>query len=119
MTAAHPAPRIAAEPLQGGAASKTRAERFRELLRGQPVEGVGVYSVPTARMAEMLGFPVLWLGSTAYSELHGVPDWELVSDGELIDYIWRITDSVAVPALVDLDISGFTPVHTYRYIKAY
>jgi len=119
IATAAPQPGTTAEPLQGGAAPKTRAARFRELLRGQPVEGVGVYSVPTARMAEMLGFPVLWLGSTAYSELHGLPDWELVSDGELIDYVWRIVDSVAIPALVDLDISGFTPVHTYRYTKSY
>ncbi len=118
MAAAQPVPGIAAEPLQGGA-PRTRGAKFRELFRGQPVEGVGVYSVPTARMAETLGFPVLWVGSTAYSELHGVPDWELVSDAELFDYIWRIVDSVATPALVDLDISGFTPMHTYRYTKAY
>ena len=119
MAAAQPLSSSVAEPVQGGAAPKTRAAKFRDLLRGQPVEGVGVYSVPTARMAEILGFPVLWLGSTAYSELHGVPDWELVSDGELVDYIWPIVDSVAIPALVDLDISGFTPVHTYRYTKSY
>src|SRR6478672_10252889 len=77
VAAARPLPGIAAEPAQGGAAAKTRGAKFRELLRGQSVEGVGVYSVPTARMAEIIGFPVLWLGSTAYSELHGVPDWEL------------------------------------------
>jgi 2-methylisocitrate lyase-like PEP mutase family enzyme len=118
MAAAQPSSGATAGPVQG-AAPKTSGARFRELLRGQPVEGVGVYSVPTARMAEILGFPVLWLGSTAYSELHGVPDWNLVSDAELVDYLWRITDSVAIPLLVDLDISGFTPVHTYRFTKAY
>src|SRR4051812_46722692 len=112
-------PSSAAEPFQAKAVPKTNGAKFRELLRGEPGERVGGDSVSTARMAEILGFPVLWLGSTAYSELHGVPDWNLVSDSELVDYLWRITDSVGIPLLVDLDISGFTPVHTYRFTKGY
>jgi methylisocitrate lyase len=109
-----------ARPAQPSPSAKTMGAKFRELLNGgKPFENMGVYDVFTARMIEMMGFASLWLSSAGMSESHGVPDWSLISDTERLNWAANIAQRVNIPAMVDIDEGGITPLTLYRSVKNY
>lgn len=120
MAAAHPTPG-AAQP-QGQPASRTSmGSRFRALLQGpEPVVCMGAHDVLAARLVEMYGIPSIFIGgSTGASNGHALPDIGLVSTTELIEYAARIMANIDIPALVDADDAGGTPLDVYRNAKAF
>jgi methylisocitrate lyase len=123
MMAAGPLPAAAAEQqaqASPAAAPRTMGARFRDLLQKRtPFANVSVHDVLTGRMAEMLGFPSLFIGSSAVSEFHGVPDWSLCSDTERLEFSAHIAQHVNIPSLVDLDQGGMNALTLYRSVRAH
>jgi methylisocitrate lyase len=92
---------------------------FRDRLKKrEPFENVAVSDVLSARMVEALGFPSLYLGSTGSGQLHGLPDWGLLSLSEQVDYFGRIAQSVAIPSVADVDVNSRVLVF-YRAVQAF
>jgi methylisocitrate lyase len=115
IATAHPLAAQAEAPAQ--AAPRTMGATFRALLqKREPFENVAVFDVFTARLTEIAGFPSLYLGSTGVAEFHGIPDWELHSPADTIDYCAQIMGNVDIPAVVDLDSAG-DPLALYRTVK--
>ncbi len=109
----------AAEP-QARPAPKTMGARFRELLqKREPFHNLAVYDVMSARLVENLGFPSVFIGSSAVAESFGVPDWSVVTDAERIAFAAQIARRINIPALVDVDEGGFSALSLYRSVKRY
>jgi methylisocitrate lyase len=111
LEAAAPAPQTASAP-------RTMGAKLRELLkRGAPFENVAAPDVASARTAELLGFPSLYLGSSAMAEFNGIPDWGIASMDEQIRYFGHIAQNVDIPGIADIDHSG-DALAFYRDVKA-
>src|SRR5262249_6589679 len=120
MAIAHPSP--GSPQSQTRPASRTSmGSRFRALLQGpELVVCMGAHDVLTARLVEMSGIPSIFIGgSTGASNGHALPDIGLVSTVELIEYAARIMANIDIPALVDADDAGGTPLDVYRNAKAF
>jgi 2-methylisocitrate lyase-like PEP mutase family enzyme len=120
LMAAHPSA-AAAEPQTQSASRTSMGNRFRALLRGpEPVVCMGAHDVLAARLVEINGIPSIFIGgSTGASNGHALPDIGLVSTTELIEYAARIMANIDIPALVDADDAGGTPLDVYRNAKAF
>lgn len=110
-------PLPAAPEPQTRPAARTMGARLRELLQRREVfQNIAVYDVITGRMVEFMGFPSLYLGSTASGEHKGMPDWDLTSISEQIEYFGNIAQNVGVPAIADIDEGG-SGLSLYRATK--
>ncbi|MBI4265027.1 MAG: isocitrate lyase/PEP mutase family protein [Acidobacteria bacterium] len=111
------APPLGAQTSSPAASPPAMGGRFRALLqKREPFENVAVFDVFTARLVEVLGFPSLYLGSSGVAEFHGIPDWELHSPADTIEYCAQIMANVDLPAVIDLDNLG-EPLVVYRTVK--
>jgi 2-methylisocitrate lyase-like PEP mutase family enzyme len=120
MAAAGPGPATAAAEPQARPAPKTMGARFRELLqKREPFHNLAVYDVMSARLVENLGFPSVFIGSSAVAESFGVPDWSVVTDAERIAFAGQIAKRINIPSLVDIDEGGFSALSLYRSVKRY
>ena len=83
------------------------------------IELPGTYDVLTARIAEMLGFDGVYVGSSnvAASDF-GVPDVGIVSMAEFVDHARRVVSAVDVPVFIDLDDAGGTPLQVQRTVRS-
>ena len=107
----------AAPQPQAPTAPKTMGAKLRELLQKREVfQNIAVYDVMTGRMVEIMGFPSLYLGSTASGEYKGMPDWDLTSISEQIEYFGNIAQNVGIPAIADIDEGG-SGLSLYRATK--
>ena len=80
---------------------------LRELLEKGPVLAPCVYDGFSAKVVEQIGFQAMCLsGGNLAMSLLGVPDIGLVSFGELLDAVRRITNYSKLPMIVDID-TGF------------
>jgi 2-methylisocitrate lyase-like PEP mutase family enzyme len=93
--------------------------KLRALLKGgKPFENVATPDVASARVAESLGFPSLYLGSSAMAEFNGIPDWGLASMQEQLDYFAHIAQNVEIPGIADIDTTS-DALAFYRDVKAF
>jgi len=78
------------------------------------------YTVYTARLAELAGFPAIYVGGNMIAGMHfGIEDWGLVDLAELVEVGGRIAGGVSVPAIVDADQGGETSLNVYRSVERY
>jgi 2-methylisocitrate lyase-like PEP mutase family enzyme len=93
---------------------------MRRLLdRPGMVEAPGVYDVFSAKIAERLGFEVLYLGSSLVAaSSYGLPDIGIVKAGEFIEHARRVVAAVDIPIILDLDDAGGTPQQIMRTVAA-
>jgi methylisocitrate lyase len=108
-------------PLQQQPAASSMGARFRALLaRPEPLQCIGAYDVPTARLIEMEGFQAITFGGSAASALrHGIPDYGLITITELIEYASNIAEHVNLPIMADADDGGGSPLNVYRATKKF
>ncbi len=86
---------------------QTATSTLRELLEQGPVLAPCVYDCMSAKVVEQIGFKAMCLsGGNLAMSLIGVPDIGLVSFGELLDAVRRITCYNKLPMIVDID-TGF------------
>jgi 2-methylisocitrate lyase-like PEP mutase family enzyme len=90
----------------------TMARRLRVLLaENKPLLAAGVFDALSSRIAEDVGYKALHVGGFAVeSALLGRPDIGMITLTELTDQVARITATVDVPVIVDVD-TGFGGVH--------
>jgi methylisocitrate lyase len=94
--------------------------RFREMLRGSdPLQCIGVFDVPSARMVEIEGFKSVFIGGSSAALAMGYPDWGLTSITNLIEFSSRIAANISIPALADADDGGGNPLSVYRAVQAF
>ncbi|HEX7568687.1 MAG TPA: methylisocitrate lyase [Anaerolineaceae bacterium] len=94
--------------------------RFRAALTVEkPLQVVGVINAYAARLAERTGFHALYLsgGGVAAASL-GVPDLGITTLEDVLTDTRRITDTSALPLLVDIDTGFGSAFNIARTIKA-
>src|SRR4051812_5904186 len=93
--------------------------RLRELLaRDEPLHAPGAYDVISARIIEDVGFDAVYLGGAAAGASSlGLPDHSLITMTELLDQARRVTASIDVPVIADLDDAGGTALNVRRFVR--
>jgi 2-methylisocitrate lyase-like PEP mutase family enzyme len=78
----------------------------------------GVTDALGARLAEQAGFAAVYAtGAGLANAQYGVPDLGLVSLGEVVDHVSRLTESTTLPVVVDADTGYGGPLSTMRTIR--
>jgi 2,3-dimethylmalate lyase len=93
--------------------------RLRELLGLEAALHVpGAFDVFSARIIEDVGFDAVYLGGAAAGASSlGLPDHSLITMTELLDQARRVTSSVDVPVIADLDDGGGTALNVRRFVR--
>jgi 2-methylisocitrate lyase-like PEP mutase family enzyme len=82
----------------------SRSARFRELLKTPPFVCMGAHDAVTAKLAEQVGAPAIYVSGFAASAIvAGAPDMGLLSQTEMFDHIRRICRVTTVPVFADAD----------------
>ena len=68
-----------------------------------PAIGVGVHDGLTARLAEIAGFDLVWVGSLEVSARFGFPDRNLITSPEMASVISEVRAATDLPIFVDAD----------------
>ncbi len=78
----------------------------------------GVYDTLSAKMAERVGFRLVFVSGYAVSAtLIGEPDFGLLTQSEVIDRARRICRSVSIPVIVDADTGYGNPLNVVRTVQ--
>ena len=78
----------------------------------------GVYDTLSAKMAERVGFRLVFVSGYAVSAtLIGEPDFGLLTQSEVIDRARRICRSVNIPVIVDADTGYGNPLNVVRTVQ--
>lgn len=79
----------------------------RSTLPEGPISAPGIYDALGARLAELTGFPAVYLSGYAFEGTQlGAPDIGLMTLTELASQVARISDAVDIPIICDVD-TGF------------
>lgn len=79
---------------------------------------VGIYDALSAKIAHRLGFDWLHVGGYNVSgAAFGMPDIGVVTQSEMVDVVWRITDSTDTPVLVDGDNGYGNYLNVMRLVR--
>ncbi len=99
----------------------TRAQLLRERLAEPGAITVpGVYSALTARLAEQVGFSVLYAtGAGIANNMLGLADVGLLSMKEVLDQVNYIVNAVGVPVIADADTGYGNALNVYRTVKEF
>jgi methylisocitrate lyase len=94
--------------------------RFRQALKDErPLLVVGTINAYAARLAEATGFRAIYLsgGGVAANSL-GMPDLGISTLEDVLTDVWRITDVVSLPLLVDIDTGWGSAFNIARTIRS-
>lgn len=96
-------------------------ELFRKALKQHfPLQIVGVINPYAALMAQDVGFKALYLsGAGVANSSYGLPDIGLTTLDDVLEDASRITQSVKLPLLVDIDTGWGNALMVERTIKAF
>src|SRR6516164_3730959 len=98
----------------------TAGARFRAAVKEErPLSVIGAINAYTARMAEHTGFKALYLsgGGVAANSL-GMPDLGISTLDDVLTDVRRITDTTALPLLVDIDTGWGSAFNIARTIRS-
>lgn len=96
-------------------------EMFRRMLtNNEVIVAPGVYDCVSAKIAEKLGFPALYMGSfITNAAIYGKPDVGLINATEMVSYARNITGSVQIPVLADADTGYGNFLNVIRTVQEY
>jgi 2-methylisocitrate lyase-like PEP mutase family enzyme len=100
---------------------KNAPARLRELMTAEDlIWGPGVYDGISARIADAIGFPMLYMtgAGTAASRI-GQPDLGLTTMNEMADNVRMIADISQVPVIADIDTGFGGPTNVARAVHFY
>lgn len=94
--------------------------RLRRLLGSGTTVVPGVHDALSARLADALGFPALYVtGSGLEASLRGAPDIGLLSSAEAIGMAGQIARTVQVPVLGDAETGFGGPINVWDTIRRF
>jgi 2-methylisocitrate lyase-like PEP mutase family enzyme len=98
-----------------------RVKKFRHMLtNNEVIVAPGVYDCVSAKIAEKIGFPAVYMGSFITSaSIYGKPDVGLITLTEMISHARNITESVGIPVLADADTGYGNPINVRRAVREY
>lgn len=89
-----------------------------QLASGQPTMVPGCTDAMGARLIEEAGFGALYAtGAGLANAAYGLPDIGLISLGEVVDHVGRLTEAVATPVIVDADTGYGGPMSAQRTVR--
>lgn len=95
-----------------------RVQLRAQLAGGQPTMVPGCTDALSARLIEQAGFPAIYAtGAGLANAGFGVPDIGLVSLGEVVDHVGRLTEAVRTPLIVDADTGYGGPLSAQRTVR--
>jgi 2,3-dimethylmalate lyase len=78
----------------------------------------GVTDALGARLVEQAGFAAVYAtGAGLANAQYGVPDLGLISLGEVVDHVSRLTEATSLPVVVDADTGYGGPLVTMRAVR--
>jgi 2-methylisocitrate lyase-like PEP mutase family enzyme len=92
---------------------------LRAALTGDgPLVLPGITDALGARLVEQAGFAAAYAtGAGLANAQYGVPDLGLISLGEVVDHVARLTEATALPVVVDADTGYGGPLATMRTVR--
>lgn len=98
----------------------TPAARLRSMLAsGKMVVAPGVYDGITARLVEQGGFEAAYMTGAGTSAAHGYPDFGLVTMSEMVANARKITSTIGIPLISDVDTGYGNELNVYRTIQEF
>jgi methylisocitrate lyase len=78
----------------------------------------GVYDALSARIAEQVGFDVVFQsGYSVSAGILGMPDYGFLNAGEAVEQARKIARAVSIPLIVDVDTGYGNPLTVWRLIR--
>jgi methylisocitrate lyase len=78
----------------------------------------GVYDALSARIAEHIGFDVVFQsGYSVSAGILGMPDYGFLNAGEAVEQARKIARSISIPLIVDVDTGYGNPLTVWRLIR--
>ena len=78
----------------------------------------GVYDALSARIAEKIGFDVIFQsGYSVSAAILGMPDYGFLNAGETVEQARKIARAVSIPLIVDVDTGYGNPLTVWRLIR--
>ncbi len=101
--------------------SLSRTQQLREILvKPGAIPVPGVYSALTARLAEQVGFRVIYAtGAGIANNVLGLADVGLLSMKEVLDQVNYIVNAVGVPVIADADTGYGNALNVFRTVKEF
>ncbi len=94
------------------------ARQFRRLLEtGDVLVAPGVFNALVARIAQRLGFRVLYFSGAAFSASLGLPDLGLFTLNELTDAVRWVVRATGLPVIVDADTGFGEALNVLRTVR--
>ncbi len=98
----------------------TQGFKFRKALKSEsPLQIVGAINAYAAMQAQRTGFRALYLsGAGVANHSYGLPDIGLTELADVLIDVYRISRSVWIPLLVDIDTGWDDPANAVREVAA-
>ena len=94
--------------------------KLRELLsEDRLLVSPFTYDAFTAKIAETVGFPIVYMSGFGTAMSKGYPDVGLVSMSEMVENAHRIASTVSVPVIADADTGYGNAINVRRTVKEY
>jgi methylisocitrate lyase len=78
----------------------------------------GVYDALSARIAEQIGFEVVFQsGYSVSAGILGMPDYGFLNAGETVEQARKIVRAISIPLIVDIDTGYGNPLTVWRLIR--
>ena len=77
------------------------------------------YDAFTAKIAESVGFPLVYMSGFGTAMSRGYPDVGLITLSEMVENARYITAAVTVPVIADADTGYGNPLNVVRTVKEY
>ncbi|MBI2166464.1 MAG: isocitrate lyase/PEP mutase family protein [Chloroflexi bacterium] len=97
-----------------------RTTQLRQLLsQGRLLVSPFTYDAFTAKIAEAVGFPIVYMSGFGTSMSRGYPDVGLLTMSEMVENARRIALTVSVPVIADADTGYGNPLNAARTVREY
>ena len=97
----------------------SKSKKLRTLLKdNKSVVVPGVHDPMSAKIFQDAGFPVLFTGGFSLSaSTLGVPDIGLLTMSENIERVRRVTNTIDIPLIADMDTGYGSPLNVIRTVQ--
>ena len=94
--------------------------KLRELLsQDRLLVSPFTFDAFTAKIAETVGFPIVYMSGFGTAMTKGYPDVGLVSMSEMVENAHRIASTVSVPVIADADTGYGNAINVRRTVREY